>query len=169
MREYVRTTFAAAAVAAALVLTGCSGDSGGGTGGDKGRDKGAGGSASRGAGQSSTGPSADQETSADDVAGSWIATTDGKIVALIIQGSDAAVAGEHVCAGTAAKADKVTLKLKCGDGNTDRTTGVVTRGAGGDSITVKWGSGIEDSFKKSAAGDKLPEGIPSDMPKLPGS
>lgn len=167
MREYVRTTFAAAVVAAALVLTGCSGDNGGGTGGDKGRDK-AGSGGDSGGGPSSTPPSEDRGTSAD-VAGSWTATTDGKIVALIIEGSDAAVAGEHVCAGTVARTDKVTLKLKCGDGSTDRTTGVVTPGAGGDSITVKWGSGIEDSFKKSAAGDKLPDGIPSEMPKLPGA
>ncbi|MFE9395161.1 hypothetical protein [Streptomyces flavidovirens] len=168
MREYARTTVAAAAVAAALVLTGCSSDSGG-TGGDKGRAKGNSGSA----GQSSAPPGGDQGASAD-VSGSWLATTDGKIVALIIQGSDAAVAGEHVCTGTVAgegvaEGNKVTLKLKCPDGNADRTTGVVTPGAGGDSLTVKWGSGIEDSFKKSAGGDQLPEGMPTDLPKLPGS
>ncbi|GGX28306.1 hypothetical protein [Streptomyces chryseus] len=168
MREYVRTTVAAAAVAAALVLTGCSGDNGADAGGDKGKDTGANGTSGGSAGQSSTPPGADQGTSAD-VAGSWLATTDGKIIALIIQGSDAAVAGEHVCSGTVAEGDKVTLRLKCADGDADRTTGVVTPGAGGDSITVKWGSGIKDTFRKSAAGDKLPEGIPSDLPKLPGS
>ncbi|MFD5099700.1 hypothetical protein [Streptomyces albidochromogenes] len=167
MREYVRTTVAAAAVAAALVLTGCSGGNGADAGGDKGRDTGANGT-SGGGGQSSTSPGADQGTSAD-VAGSWVATTDGKIIALIIQGSDAAVAGEHVCTGTVAEGGKVTLRLKCADGNADRTTGVVTPGAGGDSITVKWGSGIKDTFRKSAAGDKLPDGMPSDLPKLPGS
>ncbi|MGX1884514.1 hypothetical protein [Streptomyces sp. NPDC055287] len=165
MREYLRTTVAAAAVAATLVLTGCSGDSGGGTGGDKGKDKGGN---NTGTGQSSTPPGEDQGASAD-VSGSWLATTDGKIVALIIQGSDAAVAGQHVCSGTVARKDKVTLELKCPDGNADRTTGVVTPGSGGDSITVKWGSGIEDRFKKSAAGEKLPDGIPTDMPKIPGS
>ncbi|GAA1507243.1 hypothetical protein GCM10009730_08810 [Streptomyces albidochromogenes] len=167
MREYVRTTVAAAAVAATLVLTGCSGDNGADAGGDKGKDTGANGT-SGGGGQNSTPPGGDQGTSAD-VAGSWVATTDGKIIALIIQGSDAAVAGEHVCTGTVAEGGKVTLRLKCADGNADRTTGVVTPGAGGDSITVKWGSGIKDTFRKSAAGDKLPEGMPSDLPKLPGS
>ncbi|MBT2491499.1 hypothetical protein J7E96_23830 [Streptomyces sp. ISL-96] len=163
MRELVRTTVSAAAVAAALVLTGCSGDSGGSTGGDKGKDKGG-----SGTGQSSAPPAGGQGASAD-VSGSWVATTDGKIVMLVVQGSDAAVAGEHVCSGTVAKDAKVTLNLKCPDGSTDRTTGVVTRGAGGDTITVKWGSGIVDSYKKSAAGDKLPEGLPTDLPKLPGS
>ncbi|MBT2397329.1 hypothetical protein [Streptomyces sp. ISL-100] len=161
MRELVRTTVAAAAVAAALVLTGCSSDSGGSTGGDKGK----GGS---GTGQSSAPPAGDQGASAD-VSGSWVATTDGKIVMLVIQGSDAAVAGEHVCSGRVARDAKVTLKLKCPDGNADRTTGLVTPGAGGDTITVKWGSGIVDSYKKSTVGDKLPEGIPTDLPKLPGS
>ncbi|MET9514969.1 hypothetical protein [Streptomyces sp. NPDC002994] len=164
MRELVRTTVSAAAVAAALVLTGCSSDSGGSTGGDKGRDKG-------GSGQSSAPPAGDQGASAD-VSGSWVATTDGKIVMLVVQGSDAAVAGEHVCSGTVAKDakdTKVTLRLKCPDGNADRTTGLVTPGAGGNTITVKWGSGIVDSYKKSAVGDKLPEGIPTDLPKLPGS
>ncbi|MGW7056158.1 hypothetical protein [Streptomyces sp. NPDC054887] len=166
MREYVRTTVAAAIVAAALALTGCSGDSGGGADGDKGRDKGT--STGGDAGQGGTPPGGGRGASAD-VAGSWLATTDGKIIALIIQGSDAAVAGEHVCTGTVARAAEVTLKLKCADGDADRTTGVAVPGAGGDSLTVKWDSGIKDAFRKSAPGDKLPDGIPSDMPKLPGS
>jgi hypothetical protein len=166
VRELVRTTVAAAAVTAALVLTGCSGDSGSSTGGDKGKDRGG-----SDTGQSSAPGAGDQGASAD-VSGSWVATTDGKIVMLVVQGADAAVAGEHVCSGKVAKdakETKVTLKLKCPDGNADRTTGIVTPGAGRDTITVKWGSGIVDSYKKSAVGDKLPEGIPTDLPKLPGS
>ncbi len=62
----------------------------------------------------------------------------------------------------------MTLDLRCADGNTDRTAGLVTPGADGDTLTVKWDSGIKDSFRKSAGGT-LPEGVPTDMPKLPGS
>ncbi|GAA2943282.1 hypothetical protein [Streptomyces enissocaesilis] len=162
MREHVRTTVAAAAVAAVLVLTGCSGDSGG-TDGGKSEEKGG------GSGQSSTPSGGAKGAGASaDVTGSWIATTDGKVVALIVQGSDAAVAGEHVCSGKVNKEDTVTLDLRCGDGNTDRTAGLVTPGADGGTLTVKWDSGLKDSFRKSAGG-ALPEGIPTDVPKLPGS
>lgn len=157
MRKHVRNTAAAAAIAAALALTGCSSESKDNVEGDKGKETGAGAPSAGG-----------DEGAVADVTGSWIATTDGKIVALIVQGSDAAVAGEHVCSGKVAKADEVTLELKCADGNADRTTGLVTPGADGSTITVKWGSGIEDTFQKSS-GEKLPEGIPTDFPKLPAS
>lgn len=168
MRELVHTTVAAAALAVTLALTGCSGDSGDSTGGDRGKAKGGSGSN----GQSATPSGGDQGASAD-VSGSWLATTDGEIVALVIQGSDAAIAGgEHACSGSVAKEDakagKVTLKLKCADENAERTTGLATPGADGDTLAVEWDSGIKDSFKKSAVGDKLPEGLPTDMPKLPG-
>ncbi|MEN8654932.1 hypothetical protein ABCR94_31185 [Streptomyces sp. 21So2-11] len=166
MRKHVRTTAAAVALAAALALTGCSSDSKGGSDADA-KDKGKGGST----GQSSPPPAGGAGAGTKDVAGTWTAMSGGKVLGLVIQGKDAAVAGaDRVCSGTVAEDGGVSLSLKCPDGNTDRAKGTVTPSADGKTLTVKWeGSGITDSFKKSTAGDKLPEGVPTDMPKLPGS
>jgi hypothetical protein len=175
VHQHIRTVAGAAAIAAALLLTGCSSD-----GAKDGKTKPSDGAASTGdgsaagSGGASTPPAGD--AGAGDVTGSWTATSNGKLVVLTIQGDLAGIAGESLCTGRVVRQGTVTLDLKCPNGNTDRAKGAVTAGGDGKSLTVKWeGSGIEDKFTK-AAGNGLPSGMPTDFPsgmpsapKLPGS
>ncbi|MFJ2743531.1 hypothetical protein ACIO3O_28205 [Streptomyces sp. NPDC087440] len=170
MHTYVRTAAGTAALAAVLLLTGCSSDSGKGDGAaDKGK-------APSGAPSTGTGDSAGTSTpppgdaGAGSVDGEWAATKDGKMVALSIHDGMAGIAGENMCTGTVARQGTVTLNLKCANGNTDRAKGTVTPGADGKTLTVKWeGSGIEDTFTKAPSGglpSDIPTKLPSDLPKL---
>ncbi|WP_433546371.1 hypothetical protein ACQPZG_15620 [Streptomyces sp. CA-294286] len=159
MHQHVRTAAGAAALAAALLLTGCSSD------GDKGKapQDSASPEASADAGAATTTPPAG-DAGAGDVNGSWMATTNGKSVFLTVQDDAAGILGEHMCTGRVVRQGAVTLDLKCPNGNTDRAKGTVTTGADGKSLTVKWeGSGIEDRFTRGPAGG-LPSGIPTDLP-----
>ncbi|MFI5803765.1 hypothetical protein [Streptomyces sp. NPDC051561] len=165
-----RTVAGAAALAAALLLTGCSSDGGK---DDKApaKDGASSAPAGDGAGGASTPPAGD--AGAGEVTGSWTATSNGKLVVLTISGDMAGIAGEQLCTGRVVRQGSVTLDLKCPNGNTDRAKGAVTAGADGKTLTVKWeGSGIEDKFSKAPA-DAMPSGIPTDlpsgMPKIPGS
>jgi hypothetical protein len=173
VHQHLRTAAGTAALAAALLLTGCSSDgdqpkapqSTASTGSDAGSD----------AGSASSAPPA-EDAGAGDVSGTWTATTGGKSVFLTVQDDMAGVLGEQMCTGRVVRQGAVTLDLKCPNGNTDRAKGTVTTGADGKTLTVKWeGSGIEDRFTKGAEG-ALPSGVPTDlpsglppMPKLPGS
>ncbi|MCP3821658.1 hypothetical protein NLX86_27260 [Streptomyces sp. A3M-1-3] len=156
MFTHVRTTAVAAALAGALVLTGCSsGDSDG--GGDSGKDKGkdsAGGTAQPSA------PSGGGETKPGGVDGSWVSTTGGKTVVMAIDGKQVALAGEHVCTGTVAE-QTLTLTLKCLDGNTDRTSGTLEAGDG-ETLAVSWSAGLKETFTRT--GDQPGAGLPSDIP-----
>ncbi|WP_455359948.1 hypothetical protein [Streptomyces sp. SYSU K21746] len=157
VRTHVRSTVAVAALAGALVLTGCSsdGDSGGGSGKDKG-------GASAGATAQPSDSSGGGDTKQGGVDGSWLSTTGGKTVAMVIDGKQVALAGEHVCTGTVAEK---ALTLKCVDGNTDRTSGTVEANDG-DTLTVSWGAGLKETFTRTegAPGATLPTGLPSDFP-----
>ncbi|MCX5207377.1 hypothetical protein OG897_38995 [Streptomyces sp. NBC_00237] len=172
MHSYVRTAAGTAALAAVLLLTGCSSDSGKGDGAtDKGKPTGSAPSAGASAtGGASTPPAGD--AGAGSVDGEWAATTDGKLVALSVHDGMAGIAGENICSGTVSRQGTVTLSLKCANGDTARSKGTATPGPDGKTLTVKWeGSGIEDTFTKAPA-NGLPSGIPTDlpsMPKLPGS
>ncbi|MGW7412575.1 hypothetical protein [Streptomyces sp. NPDC054863] len=168
MHSHIRTGAGAAALAAALLLTGCSSDSNGGKGAGTAPPTGAS-SAGAGGGESAA-PSGDAGSA--DIKGSWMATTNGKLVVLTVQDDMAGIAGEHLCTGRAVRTGEILLDLKCANGNTDRTKGRVSPGADGKTLTVKWeGSGIEDKFAK-APSEALPSGVPTavpSMPKLPGS
>ncbi|MFJ5291332.1 MULTISPECIES: hypothetical protein [unclassified Streptomyces] len=160
MNRFLRTTgLAVTGLAAALVVSGCSSSDSGSS--DASQDKGAhtaapapstsdGGSGADGAG-----------AKAADIEGSWLAVTGGKSTALVIQGKQAAIAGQHVCTGTVAAMGKPMLSLKCPDGNNDRTMGSI-ESADGRTMTVSWEAGIKDTFKKTD-GAKLPDGLK--MPK----
>ncbi|MFC9054362.1 hypothetical protein ACFTWJ_28140, partial [Streptomyces anthocyanicus] len=108
----------------ALALTACTdgGDSdGGGSGEGSGGDKS---SAAPGA-SASTDPGGDAGGSpsagaAGELEGSWLATTDGQAVALMVTGDKAALfaTGGTVCSGTTEETSGTrTIRLKCADGS----------------------------------------------------
>ncbi|MFE2374822.1 hypothetical protein [Streptomyces sp. NPDC059398] len=161
MNRFVRTTgLAVAGLTAALVISGCSSSDG--KSSDASQDKGAhtaapapsastGGTGGGGAGAKAAG-----------MEGSWLAMTDGKSTALVIQGKQAAIAGQHVCTGVVADMGKPMLTLKCPDGNNDRTMGTIESADGGI-MKVSWEAGIKDTFRRTDGG-KLPDGLK--MPHL---
>jgi hypothetical protein len=164
-RRQVRIAAAAAGLVGALVLSACSdggdskddssstpsssaassADTGGGTGGGTGGSSGA-----------TTG-------SSDDLQGSWLATTGGKAVALVINGKQAGLfsTGGTVCSGTAGKeAGMKMIHLTCTDGSKGRTTGMV------DSVTksamqITWSGGTGKETYTKSAGGSLPSGLPT--------
>ncbi|MGW6056876.1 hypothetical protein [Streptomyces sp. NPDC055189] len=157
----VRIGAAAAGLVAALVLTGCS--SGGGDGDDEGKDKGSAGSSAGAEGSGGSETPDEGDSGSDSGAeggsseGSWVATSGGNPLALVIAGNQATLLGENVlCSGTAG-GDKIALK--CAKGESDRTNGTV-ESVNGTSMTVSWQGAGKDQFTKTEGG-KLPEGLPT--------
>ncbi|MFG3364762.1 hypothetical protein ACGF0K_07280 [Streptomyces sp. NPDC048156] len=161
MLKRVRIGAAAAGVAAALVITGCSSDSG--DGGDGGKSKEtpqASDSASAGADTGGSGSGSGSGGKSGSLQGSWVTTSQGKSVALLISGKKVALVGEHVCSGTAGDETGMrSLTLKCADGNTDRTTGQV-KSVDATTLKVSWEGFGDDTFRKTDNG-KLPSGFPT--------
>ncbi|MEW1691897.1 hypothetical protein ACIQOF_35320 [Streptomyces sp. NPDC091265] len=160
MRKLVRTgAVVATGLLTALALTGCGSD------GDKGSaDKGsASGSAPAPAGSDDSGSGAGDGESGSSAGlkaleGAWAGQTDGKAVVLsVASGKAVVVADSHVCSGTAKGAGKVTLELKCADGDTARTAGAVESN-NGKTVVVSWDGGTKDTLGKTDA-DSL-EGLP---------
>jgi hypothetical protein len=155
----MRSAAAATGLAAALVLTACSGDGGGSTDEESSSAPSATSTAGTGGGSGASGQRGELE-------GSWLTTTKGKAVALIVTGEQAAVfeTGGSVCTGTAKEeADMLMLRLKCTDGSDDRTEGMVDS-VNSKSLTVTWEGGAgEETFQK-AEGGKLPSGLPTANP-----
>ncbi|MFC7262307.1 hypothetical protein [Streptomyces lutosisoli] len=153
-RKQARIAVAAAGLAAALALTGCSSDDGG--SGDKSTSPSASASATESA---ATG---DTSTAKGKLEGSWLATTDGKAVALVITGKQAALfaTGGSVCSGTAGKeAGMQMIHLTCTDGNKDRASGMVSS-VNSTSMRVKWEGFGQEIYTKSDGGT-LPTGLPT--------
>ncbi|WP_328378084.1 hypothetical protein OG372_20250 [Streptomyces sp. NBC_01020] len=161
MNRFVRTTgIAVAGLAAALVMSGCSSSDS--KSSDASNDQGKGANTAAPAPSSSSGGGADGAgAKAGDIEGSWIAMTGGKSTALVIQGKQAAIAGQHVCTGVVAAMGKQMLTLKCPDGNNDRTMGTIDS-SDGNIMKVSWEAGIKDTFRRTD-GAKLPDGLK--MPK----
>ncbi|WSE10715.1 hypothetical protein OG574_22785 [Streptomyces sp. NBC_01445] len=153
----VRIGAAAAGVAVALVITGCSSDSG--DGGDGGKSKEtpqASATASTGGDTSGSGSGG----KSGSLQGSWVTTSQGKSVALLISGKKVALVGEHVCSGTAGdEMGMQMLTLKCADGNTDRNMGQV-KSVDATTLKVSWEGFGDDTFRKTDNG-KLPSGFPT--------
>ncbi|MFF8914947.1 hypothetical protein ACF08M_16905 [Streptomyces sp. NPDC015032] len=165
MRNVVRTgAVVVAGFVTAVALTGCSSD-----GGKSDPDNGAGAGAGAGAGKNgrATGDSngsGDGESGADGAAleGGWAGKTDGKAVVLsVASGKAVLVTEQQACTGTVNDTGKVTLTLKCTDGDTRRTTGSVESNDGKTAV-VSWDSGTKDTLAKTAPG-----AIPSGLPDLP--
>ncbi|MFD1661437.1 hypothetical protein ACFSL4_25340 [Streptomyces caeni] len=153
-----RAALTAAGLAAALVLTGCSSDSG------------TDGSAH---GDSSTPSASAPDTGGDSgtptgkpgkLEGSWLATTGGKAVALVINGKQAGLfaTGGTVCSGTAGEeAGTQMIHLKCTDGSKDRGTGMVDS-VNSTTMKVTWqGGGIGTETYTRSEGGTLPSGLPT--------
>ncbi|MEV6740111.1 hypothetical protein AB0N14_25455 [Streptomyces sp. NPDC051104] len=158
-RRQARVTLAAAGCAAALMLTGCSSDSGASGGGASAAPSASSSSASADNGGSSASPAG----KAGKLEGSWLATTGGKAVALVINGRQAGLfaMGGTVCSGTAGEeAGLQVIHLKCTGGSKSRSTGMV------DSVTsstmkVTWEGGVGTETYTKAEGGKLPSGFPT--------
>ncbi|MET7602485.1 hypothetical protein ABZS96_08090 [Streptomyces avermitilis] len=148
-----RIAVASVGLAAALALTGCSsgsGDSDSSTPSASTADSG-------GSGQAS--PSA----AAGKLEGSWLATTDGKAVALVITGRQAGLfsTGGTVCSGTAGEeAGMQMIHLKCTDGNTDRKTGMVDS-VDAKSMKVTWTGELGAETYTKSKGGTMPSGLPT--------
>ncbi|WP_333739168.1 hypothetical protein [Streptomyces sp. IBSBF 2806] len=160
-RRPVRAAAAAAALAGALALTACS-DDGGSDGSPATPSTTA--TADAGGTNATGGASASASVSAsDELEGSWLATTDGKAVALIVTGKQAAlfVTGGAVCSGTAGKeAGMRMIHLKCSAGKDDRSTGMVDS-VDAKSLKVTWsGAAGKETFTK-AQGGQWPSGLPT--------
>ncbi|MFS8198991.1 hypothetical protein ACLVWQ_09890 (plasmid) [Streptomyces sp. CWNU-52B] len=159
----------AAALTAALVLTtGCSGD-----GDDGGGDSPSGtsaaptGSADTGgsSGDGSSDSSGGGTAKADALEGSWLTTKDGKAVALMITGEQAALfsTSGSVCSGGAEESGGMRmLALKCTDGNKDRAEGMVDS-VSSTTLKVTWEGFGEETYTRSEGGS-LPSGLPTASP-----
>ncbi|MFI1728597.1 hypothetical protein ACH40E_05015 [Streptomyces acidicola] len=166
-RRRVRIAAAAAGLAAALVLTACGGDgSDGDHGGDGDSTDKASSAAPSATETSDTGGGSGASGAQSELAGSWVATTEGKAVALIVTGEDASVfdTGGSICSGSAKEESGMRMiRLTCPDGGDDRTVGMVDS-VSANSLTVTWESGIGKETFQKAPGGKLPSGMPSGLP-----
>ncbi|OKK24480.1 hypothetical protein AMK09_06720 [Streptomyces sp. CB02488] len=160
MRKLVRTgAVVVTGLLTALALTGCGSDNdkpdsdsdkGSGSASAPTPDHSDGSSTGGGDGASGGGPEA--------LEGAWAGQTDGKAVVLsVAHGKAVVVADSHVCSGSAKGTDKVTLELRCADGDTDRTAGTIESNDG-KTVVVAWDGGTKDSLGKTDA-DSL-EGLP---------
>ncbi|MET8664794.1 hypothetical protein ABZV87_10725 [Streptomyces tendae] len=167
-RSSVRAVALGLGLAGALVLTACTDDGGsdGGSGGDSaGGDKSSaapGTSASTDPGDGGDGgsPSAG---AAGELEGSWLATTDGQAVALMVTGGKAALfaTGGTVCSGTTEETSGTrTIHLKCTAGDDDRSTGKVGA-VDATSLTVAWEGGLGEETYTRSEGGSLPPGLPT--------
>jgi len=155
-RRQARIALAITGLSAALLLTGCSSsDSGDGASSTP--------SASTSTAAADTGGPGTPDAKAGKLEGSWLATTGGKAVALVITGKQAAIfaTGGTVCSGTAGEeAGAQTIHLKCTDGSKDRSTGVVDS-VDSTSMKVTWRGGIGAETYTKSEGGRLPSGLPT--------
>ncbi|MEU1570318.1 hypothetical protein ABZ519_03950 [Streptomyces collinus] len=157
----VRVAAAAAGLAGVLVLSACSSD--GGSGDDSASGPSPSDSASAVTGGDSGSGSGSDGSAGGELAGSWLATTGGKAVALVITGKQAALfaTGGSVCSGTAGEESGMRMiRLKCTDGSKDRATGMVDS-VNKSSLKVTWEGGLGAETYTKAEGGKLPTGFPT--------
>ena len=149
-----RAALAAAGLTGVLVLTACSGGSS-----DDDASPSSSASASSSAPASASASGGTSSSASGEVAGSWLATTGGKAVALLVNGDQAGLfaTGGTVCSGTAS-AD--SIRLKCTDGSTDRADGTVVS-VGRTKLKVRWSGGIGTETYTRAEGGRLPSGLPT--------
>ncbi|MFE9627014.1 hypothetical protein [Streptomyces sp. NPDC006527] len=155
----MRLAAVAAALAGALALTACSDDGGS----DDGAPATPSATSSAGTGGATGGSASASASPSGELEGSWLATTDGKAVALIITGAQAALfaTGGTVCSGTAGEeADMRMIRLDCTTGNKDRTTGMVDS-VDANSLQVTWEGGAGKETYTKAEGGQWPSGLPT--------
>ncbi|GCB47159.1 arginine/ornithine antiporter arcD [Streptomyces sp. NL15-2K] len=162
----MRVAAAAAGLAGALVLTACSGDGGSedeASAAPSSPDTSASASAETGGGSGGSDGSGGSKAASDGLEGSWLATTDGKAVALVVTGSQAGLfaTGGTVCSGTAREESGMEMiRLKCKDGSKDRASGMVDS-VNGTTLRVTWEDGLGAETYTRAEGGKMPTGLPT--------
>lgn len=155
----MRVVAVTAALAGALALTACSGD------GDSDAKPTDGSSADPSATASADtgGGTGGSAAPSGELEGSWLATTDGKAVVLVVTDAKAALftTGGIVCSGTAGERDDMRMiRLKCPDGGKDRAVGMVDS-VGKEQLKVTWEGGLGAETYTKAEGGKLPTGLPT--------
>lgn len=158
----MRVVAVSAALAGALALTACSGDGGSGnSGSDNGSS--AAPSASATTGADTGGGTGGSASPAGGLEGSWLATTDGKAVVLMVDGKQAALftTGATVCSGTVGEEGGArTIRLKCPGGRKDRAAGTVDS-VDRTRLKVTWEGGLGTETYTKAEGGKMPTGLPT--------
>ncbi|MGW1917165.1 hypothetical protein ACWCQS_42480 [Streptomyces sp. NPDC002076] len=153
-------TVAAGLVGALAALTACSG---GGGDGDKTASSSTPSATSASASPSGSGAA---KGASGKLQGSWITTSGGKIVALVITGKKAGlfVTGRKAwCQGAAGKESGMQMiHLTCPDGNKDRVTGMVDS-VDAKGMTVTWSGGTGKETYTKADGGKLPSALPTKL------
>ncbi|MFI9151142.1 hypothetical protein [Streptomyces sp. NPDC053367] len=96
---------------------------------------------------------------ADGLEGSWITTSGGSAVALVITGDEAALFGSKgsVCSGSASAR---SIRLTCAESDDPWTSGTVDF-VDGDTLKVTWSGGPGQETYQRAEGGKLPSGLPT--------
>lgn len=157
----MRTAAVAAGLVGALAaLTACSG---GGGDGDKTAS-----SSTPSATSASASPSGSDAAkgASGKLQGSWITTSGGKIVALVITGKKAGlfVTGRKAwCQGAAGEESGMQMiHLTCPDGNKDRVTGMVDS-VDAKGLTVSWSGRTGKETYTKADGGKLPSALPTKL------
>ncbi|WP_405949730.1 hypothetical protein OG588_28110 [Streptomyces prunicolor] len=158
----VRIVGAVAGLAGALVLTACSG-------GDS-KDGASSSTPSVSATSTSTATadsggsgSSSPSAASDGLQGNWLATTDGKAVALVITGKQAGLftTSGNVCSGTAGEeAGMQMIHLKCTDGSKTRATGMIGS-VSKSGLAVTWSGSLGKETYTHAEGDKWPSELPT--------
>ncbi|MEV7888763.1 hypothetical protein ACWD3I_41760 [Streptomyces sp. NPDC002817] len=157
----MRVAATAATLAGVLALTACSGD--GGSDDDSPPSTGASSTADTGGGTGGSASSSASASASDELAGSWLATTKGKAVVLMVNGTEAGLfaTGGTICSGTAGEEDGMQMiRLKCTDGSKDRQTGMVDS-VGKTSLKVTWEGGLGTETYTKSEGGQLPSGLPT--------
>jgi hypothetical protein len=156
-RRQLRIAAAAAGLAGALVLTACSGGS------DSKDDSSSGPSASAASSADTGGGTGGTTSASDSLQGSWLATTGGKAVALVINGKQAGLfsTGGSVCSGTAGKeAGMQMIHLSCTKGGKERATGMVDS-VSKNSLKITWSGTVGKETYTKTEGGTLPSGLPT--------
>lgn len=143
-----------------LALTACSGD------GSDGADDSASPAPSATASADSGGATGDSGASgapAGELDGSWLTTTGGNAVVLMVDGEEAAVfaTGGTLCTGTAREdGGSRSISLKCDDGTEDRASGTV-ESVDATSLKVTWKGALGTETYTKAEGGDFPTGLPT--------
>lgn len=162
-RRRMRVAAAAVSLAGALTLTACSGDGDSDDSSSPSASTSSTATADTGGGTGGSASPSSSASASDELTGSWLATTGGKQVILMVNGTEAGLfsTGGTVCSGTAGEEDGMQMiRLKCTDGSKDRTTGMVDS-VSKSSLKVTWEGGLGAETYVKGDGAELPSGLPT--------